>query len=189
MILLIIAVTSSAFVKVYLPDLSYIILSSIPVKEKFIGTCLLSFILGPLAGTSTNLLYSKDSAISHAIRLYGDDLEKLFLSCLQSDDPIQLTLDSGKVYLGYASALERPDILNGYIVLTPVASGYRARDDLAVHYTTNYLKAKDSLQEKDIPNYLRDLSDLVIRKQEVISATMFNVHLSDSFDENSSLAS
>lgn len=153
----------------------------------FFGTLALSFLLGLLAWGAFQLADRLGwdwagnlmrNGLSRASR--QDELLELQLRAIDARAPIQVTLKSRKVYVGWVVSTEglRPDM--GFLKFVPTFSGYRTRDDLSFLLTESYEKAGQILRrfEEGCPKE-QDENDLVrmerfVRTEEIVSACFFD---------------
>src|SRR5690606_15535826 len=71
-----------------------------PVKEKYFGTFVGSFISAIAMTEVTNWIVKKDIQVSKAIAANGNEFERLCESCYRNLDLIQVTLKNDKCYVG-----------------------------------------------------------------------------------------
>lgn len=141
------------------------------VPFPYAGTFVLSAGLGYVLPFLLNRYYSQQEAARLAIARHGNLIEQLMAEAIERQILVQLSLKSGKVYvgLGLASALAGPDALE--ISLIPLASGYRAAGTQTMHLTTYYAPVLEQ-----IPKHLTDEDfRVVIPLTEVVSARLFDL--------------
>lgn len=88
----------------------------------------------------------------------------LFQISISPDKQIMLTMDDRKVYVGKVIQLGEPSETSGMdqdIVILPVMSGYRDKDNLKVTFTTFYDAVDQNLK-------------LCLRQESIVSATEFS---------------
>lgn len=68
----------------------------------------------------------------------GDPLESMLILAASQHFPVLVTLESRKCYVGFASCPDFEQRTVDYIQVLPLLSGYRDKDDLTLHVTTNY---------------------------------------------------
>lgn len=96
----------------------------------------------------------------------------LFNLSLEKDSLVMLSLSDRKVYVGKVISLGEPNESEGpdqEIIISPVVSGYRNKDDLHVIFTTNYQSNET------------DLTTIVIRQDMITSATKFSFEVFEEF--------
>ncbi|MFL9542410.1 hypothetical protein ACKESD_10770, partial [Acinetobacter baumannii] len=85
--------------------------------------------------------------------------------------PIMLSMDDKKIYIGiiigFGFNKDAFSIKNETFRFLPLISGYRDKDTLKVIKTTDYIQTVKNLNE------LKSI-ELILRKENIISATMFN---------------
>jgi len=114
-------------------------------------TLALPLLMGPFCALAVNCFYSRDRASIRAMLNDNDHLERLLSHvALYEDLLIEMTLSSGKVYVGW--------VLGGtairdrkYVEIMPVVSGYREKETQKVWFTTKYASvlAADSVDPAD----------------------------------------
>jgi len=103
-------------------------------------------------------------------------LDHLLLTSYQKHEDIMLHMSDRKVYIGFVTVLSEPneaDSLAQEISIFPLKSGYRDKDNLTVTMTTNY-KPEDALY-------------IILRREEIISATIYNADIFKNFQRNSTI--
>ena len=114
-------------------------------------TLALPLLLGPSFALLVNCFYGQHRASTRAMLNDNDSLERLlFHVALYEDLMVEMTLSSGKVYVGW--------VLGGtairdrkYVEIMPVVSGYREKETRKVWFTTKYANvlAADSVNPAD----------------------------------------
>lgn len=164
------------------PHRSSIIKDNLPVHLPFFGTTLFSFILGILIAEVGNWFIDESKAISNAIKSIGNELELLFESSIRKEVLIQISLKNDKFYIGWVKALPIPQQSN-YVILLPAFSGYRD-DNKKMVFTTQYLDVYASyVQEGEITD-LKNLTSLVIKIDEIITANVFDIDMYERFNNS-----
>lgn len=103
-----------------------------------LSTIAAAFLLGPIAVFATNLLYSKSRGAMRAVHRSRDSMELLFVESMRSDSLVELTLQSGKAYVGWILNASVAEPQRKFVEMLPLASGYRAKKDHKLLFTTNY---------------------------------------------------
>ncbi|MCJ8268733.1 MAG: hypothetical protein MJK04_04935, partial [Psychrosphaera sp.] len=96
--------------------------------------------------------------------LHDSPLDDLYLNSYIHETPLILSLNDRKIYVGIISSLGEPNESEGMdqeIVLIPMMSGFRAKENLQVTFNTDY-----QIIDKDIK--------IVIRQEIIQSATEFD---------------
>ncbi|MBJ8554221.1 hypothetical protein [Acinetobacter bereziniae] len=107
-----------------------------------------------------------------------DDVNSFFNDKIK---PIMLSMDDRKIYIGFIIGFgygkDAFSIKNETFRLLPILSGYRDKDTLKVIKTTDYVQTiKDMNELKTI--------ELILRKENIISATVFNFEHFKKFQSN-----
>ncbi len=158
-------------------------------SNTYFGTAIGSFFLGitiPLVG---NLFINERKAVAKAIEKIGNGLEIMFKISYDESEPLQITLNNNKVYIGYVELLFKPQHTeSNYVTIIPLMSGYRdgARK---FHITTDYSKVYAHYIANGEIQSIGDLKvTLVIQVGEIISATLFNYDVFEQFSPSKTLA-
>lgn len=144
------------------------------------GTALLAFIFGLVSWYPLNeLLFPYPAAID---RLYRHDhisaLESLLYESMLDTSQIQITVDDGKVYVGWpvhiAARLSGSD---SFVKILPLSSGYREEATKKVTFTTFYEDVYERLAataSTDEPSYSPDDFVKVIPISRIVVAGKFH---------------
>lgn len=165
------------------PQQSAIIKSNFPLHLPYFGTTVLSFFLGIIAAEAGNLFINEKAAISEAIKRNGNELELLFESSFNKEHLIQLTLKSGKFYIGWVKTLPIPQHSN-YVQLLPAFSGYRNGDTKEMIFTTQYLDVYATYVQGGEVIDLKMLTSLVIKIDEILTANIFDMDMYERFNNS-----
>lgn len=112
--------------------------------------------------------------VIRANRHQGDELNLLLLDSMDRSVPVLLTLDSGKLYIGWVKSTPNPldDREHQYIRIFPLRSGYRdekQKDILITDYEHLY----------DAGGYEKDTDfEEVIPRKSIKSANLFDIRFS-----------
>lgn len=104
----------------------------------YLSTIAAAFLLGPIAARATNVFYSKSRGAMRAVHRASDSMELLFVESMRSDSLVELTLQSGKAYVGWILNASVAEPERKFVEMLPLASGYRAKEDHRLLFTTNY---------------------------------------------------
>ncbi|GHM98756.1 hypothetical protein WSM22_02460 [Cytophagales bacterium WSM2-2] len=151
-----------------------------PLQVQYFGTALCSFILSVVFTEVTNWIITKDKQISIAIKDIGNEFERLCEHCYRNVELVQFTLKNDKCYVGWVQSLPIPSRAN-YIKIFPVYSGYRKKETKELVFTTQYLDIYASYVQSGEVTDVEDLTTLVIKIDEIISANSFNDEMYDRF--------
>jgi hypothetical protein len=108
------------------------------------------------------------------------NLDLLLHKAQRRDMPVSVTLTNGKVYVGLVVRISDPDRPPPSLVLFPMLSGHR---DTAgrLTITTDYERVYDALDETPgmldqlgLPNTWEPNFHLVLRADQIVTATMFS---------------
>lgn len=168
------------------PDLVTNIQEYYPIHQNYFGTACCSFLLAIAATEFFNLFLSQTKSISRAINGIGNEFERLCLSCYKQTKLIQLTLNNDKAYVGWVKSLPIPHHSN-YLSILPVYSGFRNKDDKTLTFTTQYLDVYATYIQNGEVLDIRDLANLVIKIDDIVSANMFDPDMYDRFQANTEI--
>lgn len=104
------------------------------------GTAFIALTLGLVMPSALNLAYPREKAYRRVVRKSDTNaLEQLFIDAQDHDQPIILTLESGKVYVGLIQwTPPNPGPAEKFIRILPILSGYRKDTTHEVEFTTTY---------------------------------------------------
>lgn len=137
-----------------------------PFTYSFTGG--ISFVLGPILALLFNLFKNKEAALDIEIEKRGNALTQLFHKAQKTKQPISITLDSRKWYVGYTAESPNLNPQELYFRILPILSGYRDKDSLEVVRTVSY---RELTEDPTI-----DVNDLVITipLRDIKTANLFN---------------
>ncbi len=155
-------------------------------KVDFELAAMTSALLGFLGPYALNRFFDKGKAEDKVAGKYGDLVELLIAEAIRRSLLIEVSLRTGKSYIGFAieNAISRwPE---SDLALLPVSSGYRHKDTRELVLTTNYAPVmseyiQDVLESPELPAVdFRDFR-VVIPRSEIVSARLFNPDLHQKF--------
>ena len=168
------------FLNRYFPQLDAKLESYSPTP--YSDTVVLSVLLGIVLPVVGNLFYGSARAARRTANDSGDLIELLIAESIEEQKPVEISLRSGKSYIGFAleSGVARhgePDVS-----IIPMASGYRDRDTQELEITTHYATViQESLKQ---PSGISDLDfRVVIPITEIVSARVFLPEVYELFEE------
>ena len=104
----------------------------------YVGTTALAFLLGPCGAFVINWCHSESSGAMRAVHSAGNSLELLLIEAMNSDSTVELTLHSGKAYVGWILNATVAEPERKFIEMLPLASGFRTQESHKLKFTTNY---------------------------------------------------
>ena len=154
------------------------------INYQFSDTVVLGILIGVLVWLVCNRVYSKDKAAKSMAMNDGDLIELLIRESMESLDLIELSLKTGKSYIGFAVESGIAKSGESDISLIPVASGYRDKGTQELEITTNYspVIAESHPDAKSYMDYIN--FQIVIPKSEIVSARLFNPVIYQRFQRN-----
>ena len=111
--------------------------------------------------------------MEHAIK--NNDFEKLIARSVFDNFPILFTLESGKVYVGWAVSAPNPTQERKSIRILPLVSGYRDKDTQIVKFTTDYIMILDSIYNGADTKLLLEDFEVVIPSRQLSSCHLFDM--------------
>lgn len=165
-------------IKKYCPEMSYWILSNLPIKIKWIGTCSLTVLIGIIGSIVTNKIWPEFKSIQYVVKNYGNGIDQLLLKTFYETNLLMVTLNNGKIYVGFVPQYPPHWINLSYFDMVPIMSGYRKNETHEVIITTDYLEAYDDFTENE-----EDSAhiEMLIKTNEIITASPFNIELAEKF--------
>lgn len=150
-----------------LSSMAHALAPSVPYAGTLVGSIVLAVVLA-------FSLRSEDLADEISVRtIYqdGDELEILLWEALHGAEPIEVSLETGKVYIGLPVDTTYPGEPRRYVRMLPYVSGYRdSQQSLLI--TVHYLDLIEALTES-APREL----EVVIPVDRIVSARMFDLDL------------
>lgn len=119
-----------------------------------------------------NTLIDKTQSIQMA---WKDDLSVVLWKAIELELPVQITLDTRKVYIGQVFDTIEPDEDSSFLSIVPLLSGHRLEDTLELKITHKYHKVIQDLKNKEeskIAAY-----QLVIPKARIVTCHIFDPKL------------
>jgi hypothetical protein len=179
-ILIMIAWIFTVAVSAIAPGLVHQVQELYPLKTEYFGTCVIAFVISVLFTEISNRFVDKDKYISKAISKIGNEFERLCELSNREGDMMQVSLKNDKCYVGWIKSLPIPSSSN-YIIMLPVYSGYRDKETKRLHFTTQYLEVYATyVRDGDVID-IRDLNTLVIKIDEIVSASRFDPDMYERF--------
>lgn len=140
-----------------------------------LAAAVLSVFVGFLAPFVINPFYGREKAERRSANERGDLIELLIAESFDRSKPVEISLRSGKSYIGFALRSGMTRHGESDVALLPTASGYRDRDSQELKITNRYesviLKYFESkLENSDV--WIEDFR-IVIPMSEIVSARIF----------------
>ena len=117
------------------------------VALEYLGASALSLALGFLMAQGINVFCNKEKYAQKAAEKRGDRLELMLASSSDEQMQVEITLRSGKSYIGYV--VQSPFAIHGKadVEIFPMASGYRKPDTQELRLTTHYSDILNSFDD------------------------------------------
>ncbi len=142
----------------------------------FAGTAVTAFLLGvTLAFPVNRWILGKSRSKRAAVEQLKDPMLQLVYNAIEKRQPVFVTLDNRKVYVGYV--IDSPDLEqdNVHMGLVPLLSGYRDAQTLRTHFSVDYLSVFES------PGVDHNDFMVVIPLDRVSSAHLFDLEMYTTF--------
>ena len=162
-------------VNLFVPQIRSIMYDYIAVNH--IDTAAFSIVLAVASPPLINKFYDRQQAVKRAADTYGDLIELLLTDSIERRKMVEISLRTGKSYIGYAlhASIARPG--DSDVTIVPVASGYRSDETRELIITTHYspiIKEWIDRQESPLVSHtIRDFK-VVLPRSEVCSARLFD---------------
>ncbi len=173
------------FFNPYFPFICELWKSFVPFD--YYGTAALSALLGGVLPIGINRSYKKEKAMRRTARESGNLIELLIRENNESGKLVELSLESGKSYIGFV--LESGIARHGEsdVALLPLKSGYRKKDTQELEITTNYASALwEFLQNQESSGLDYEDFRIVIPMSKIMSARIFDPDLYELFQQEES---
>ncbi len=160
------------------------------IPFQYSGTAFGALFLGGILWIPANRLINKEWALDWTTQRFGSQVEILFADSFKNDKQVQVTLNSGKVLVGYVvwQPLE-PHTDNSYIGILPTLSGYREAESKRVEFTTSYVPIYQAMDDAENPQVSEHLEadDFIkfFRMSDIELASIFDPDVYLHFDLDS----
>lgn len=153
------------------------------INYPFSDTIALGILLGLLVCFVGNRIYSEGKAAEAIAIKDGDLIELLIRESMRTRKSVEISLKTGKSYIGFAVESGIAKSGESDISLIPVASGYRNKNSQELEITTNYASVIAE-SYPDAKSYL-DYVDfrIIIPKSEIVSARLFDPDIYQRFQK------
>ncbi|MCR9187665.1 MAG: hypothetical protein NXH96_02650 [Alteromonadaceae bacterium] len=162
------------------------------LHSRLVTILLLTLFYGLVGGAFMNLFLDRYEAYKRVIA--DSDFERLVLRAIERSLPMLVTLDNGKVYVGYAIRTIDPMAETKELRILPVFSGFRSPETGEVTFRTNYSRVLMNIRTDDDVDGSKDgdpsLSHLtagdfevVIPVSRIVTSTLYDAVASSRFSE------
>lgn len=152
------------------------------VPEPYSDAAILSVLLGFVLPWVGNRFFNEERAAQKVAQDSGDFVELLIVDAIESQQLVEVSLQSGKSYIGLALASGIGQDNDADIIIVPVASGYRDQKTRELEITTYYSPVIDEVLEKWDLNY-EDFR-IVIPMSQIVSVRLFFPEAHELFREH-----
>lgn len=138
-------------------------------------TSIYALLIGVLTWRPLNRLFPRDRLLKDAVQT--DDFERLVHTAVEKDSPLLVTIDNGKVYVGFVIKTVDPSRDRKTLRILPVMSGYRQTNG-SVQFTTYYERVYDEIEHGvrgRLPHLTPEDFEIVLPVERIVSANMFDI--------------
>ena len=155
------------------------------VPHVYYGTAILSVILGFVLPFVLNLFYGQERAQRRTAKERGQLVELIIAESLDRGKLIELSLRSGKAYIGFALRSRMIRRGESDVALIPLASGYRDEKTHGLVITTNYAPVLKECLDPDLQVFdlIREDFRVVVPASEIVSARIFSPEIYRRFQQ------
>lgn len=156
---------------------------------------LLTLFLGLFGGHALNL-FPGSSKYFLRKAIENSDFERLVLRAIERSLPMLVTLDNGKVYVGYVIRTIDPLADEKELRILPVFSGFRSKETGTVAFHTNYsgvlrqlvrnARNQEAADDEDQPLSHLNIGDfeVVIPVSKIVTSTLYDSEAKEMFSED-----
>ena len=137
------------------------------------GAAVLSVFLGLATPFVINPFYGRERAERRTASERGDLIELLIAESFDRSEPVEISLRSGKSYIGFALRSGMTRRGESDVALIPMASGYRDESSRELKITNNYEDVILEYSEPDNSGVLIEDFRVVFPMSEIVSARIF----------------
>ena len=150
--------------------------------ETFTIETVTAIALGVLSPYVLNLFYSKERSRRRAASSTGDHMELLISDALRNQSPIEISLRSRKLYIGFVTGENASRHSDMAVSLIPIYSGHRTEDSLNLVIDIDYRHAvKRLLDDAEREDWNPDDLRIVVPVGEIVSARQFDFAVHHAF--------
>ena len=155
------------------------------LPSEYRGAAIPSVVLGFVLPFVLNCFYSRERAERRTADARGDLVELLIAESLDHGKLIEISLRSGKSYIGFALGSNIARQRESDVAIIPMASGYRNKDTQELTITTDYSPVMEELLEGGPGTFdlVNEDFRVVIPRTEIISARLFLLEAYQRFQE------
>ena len=142
--------------------------------------------LGVLSPYVLNVFYYKDEGHRRTAENTGDHMELLISDALRNQSPVEISLRSRKLYIGFVSGHNGTRQSDMAVSLVPLYSGHRTEDNLNFVIDIDYGHTLGRLVEEAAEQQPWNPDDVrvVIPVGEIVSARLFDVAVYRAFQRD-----
>ena len=147
------------------------------VPIPYAGTAALAFALGPFSAMLVNVWYTDTNGAMRAVDAAHNEMESLFISSVKANNLVEVTLENGKVYVGWIVNADVPELDREFVAISPLISGFR-NEKQEIVFTVNYANVYVSMYGKDWGSQVdRVYFRIVLPVSTLQSARLFDVDI------------
>ena len=138
------------------------------IPYDFSDTVSLGVLLSLITPFLGNKIWKEENSAIQAAEDNGDRIELLLMEAIRREHPLEITLKTGKSYIGRALRSRSVNYSQPDVSLIPVMSGYRHKETQELAVTINYA-ALTSISPLDYEDFR-----IVIPKAQIVSVRLFD---------------
>ena len=138
------------------------------IPYEFSDTVALGAVISLITPLLGNKIWKEEMSAVQAAEDNGDRIELLLMEAIRREHPLEITLKTGKSYIGRALRSRSVNYSQPDVSLIPVMSGYRHKETQELVLTINYA-ALTSMSPLDYEDFR-----IVIPKAQIVSVRLFD---------------
>ena len=142
---------------------------------------ILMFLLACFSPFLLNKFYDAENDFSKYLTKKGTEMERLIYQSFLERIPLQISLRSRKVYIGFVSSVDFSRRRVGDVRILPTYSGYRDESTQKLKITTNYWPLHDSKIYESVPNI--NYMSVVFPMSEIVLVRNFDENIHQIFEK------
>ena len=119
-----------------------------------------------------NWIWDEEKSAIKAATETGDRVELLLIESIRQEEFVEITLATGKAYIGRALGNKSVGITQPDVALIPLMSGYRNKDTQELELTINYASVIPRSKPGD--HTFNDYFRIVIPRTQIVSVRFFD---------------
>lgn len=150
----------------------------------------LTLLVTPLLALACAEIYNKVVSEDKKVQLFFnamciDDFDAVLLEAIESFEPVAISMENRKIYVGYVYTTLEPGVSNSHLTILPFLSGFRDKDTLKFNISARYEVVIEGLRALAENGDGGELSryTLAVPRSRIISLHLFSHDLHDDVNE------